>query len=77
MQESVIELTFLELEPPNTMVSHKLLSQIVWYFIEGFNNRFDEYPVLTSIGFTKYTVALSDIKMVFYQSEKVIDGGWK
>lgn len=57
-------------EPPNTMVSHKLLSQIVWYFIEGFNNRFDEYPVLTSIGFTKYTVALSDIKMVFYQSEK-------
>ena len=57
-------------ESPNTMVSHKLLSQIVWYFIEGFNNRFDEYPVLTSIGFTKYTVALSDIKMVFYQSEK-------
>ena len=57
-------------EPPNTMVSHKLLSQIVWYFVEGFNNRFDEYPVLTSVGFTKYTVALSDIKMVFYQSEK-------
>ena len=57
-------------ELPNTMVSHKLLSQIIWYFIEGFNNRFDEYPVLTSNGFTKYTVALSDIKMVFYQSEK-------
>ena len=54
----------------NTSVSHQLLAQIVWYFIEGFSNRFDEYPVLTSSGFTRYTVALSDMEMVFYQSEK-------
>ncbi|MGB1361975.1 MAG: formimidoylglutamase [Flavobacteriaceae bacterium] len=54
----------------NTTVSHQLLAQIIWYFIEGFSSRFDEYPVLTSSGFTKYTVALSDMEMVFYQSEK-------
>lgn len=54
----------------NTTVSHQLLAQIIWYFIEGFSSRFDEYPVLTSIDFTRYTVALSDIEMVFYQSEK-------
>ena len=54
----------------NTIISHQLLAQIVWYFIEGFSSRFDEYPVLTSIGFSRYTVALSDIEMVFYQSEK-------
>ena len=54
----------------NTNVSHQLLAQVVWYFIEGFSSRFDEYPVLTSTGFTRYTVALSDIEMVFYQSEK-------
>jgi formiminoglutamase len=54
----------------NTTVSHQLLAQIVWYFIEGFSSRYDEYPVLTSSGFTRYTVALSDMEMVFYQSEK-------
>ncbi len=54
----------------NTIISHQLLAQIIWYFIEGFSSRFDEYPVLTSIGFTRYTVALLDIEMVFYQSEK-------
>jgi hypothetical protein len=58
----------------NTAVSHQLLAQIVWYFIEGFSSRFDEYPVLTSSGFTRYTVALSDMEMVFYQSEK--SGRW-
>ena len=35
----------------NTTVSHQLLAQIVWYFIEGFSSRFDEYPVLTSSWF--------------------------
>ena len=54
----------------NTIISHQLLAQIVWYFIEGFSSRFDEYPVLTSSGFTKYTVALLDVEMIFYQSEK-------
>ena len=54
----------------NSIISHQLLAQIIWYFIEGFSSRFNEYPVLTSIGFTRYTVALSDIEMVFYQSEK-------
>ena len=54
----------------NTAVSHQLLAQIVWYFIEGFNSRYDEYPVLTSSGFVRYTVALSDMEMIFHQSEK-------
>ena len=58
----------------NTSISHQLTAQIVWYFIEGFSNRFDEYPVQTSNGFTRYTVALSDMEMVFYQSEK--SGRW-
>ena len=48
----------------------KLIAQILWYFIEGFNCRFDEYPVLTSQGYGKYTVTLPDRELVFYQSEK-------
>jgi hypothetical protein len=54
----------------STTVSHQLLAQIIWYFIEGFSSRFGEYPLLTSTGFTRYTVALSDVEMVFYESEK-------
>ena len=57
-------------ELPNTSIFNQLLGQIIWYFIEGYSLRYDEYPVITSIGFTKYTVALSDMEMIFYQSEK-------
>ena len=56
-------------ELPSTLIFHKLLAQIVWYFIEGVNLRFGEYPVLTSQGFKRYTVTLSDRDLVFYQSE--------
>jgi len=58
----------------NTVVSHQLLAQIIWYFIEGFSARFGEYPVHTSSGFKRFTVALSDFEMVFFQSEK--SGRW-
>tara|TARA_Y100001970_G_scaffold101665_1_gene127681 strand:- start:4062 stop:5207 length:1146 start_codon:yes stop_codon:yes gene_type:complete len=53
-----------------TIIFDKLIAQILWYFIEGFNCRFDEYPVLTSQGYSRYTVTLSDRELVFYQSEK-------
>ena len=53
-----------------TIIFDKLIAQILWYFIEGFNCRFDEYPVLTSQGYGRYTVTLSDRELVFYQSEK-------
>ena len=29
----------------NALIFHKLLAQIVWYFVEGVHCRFDEYPV--------------------------------
>ena len=57
-------------ELPNSNVFNQLLSQIIWYFIEGYSCRFEEYPLHTSKGFTKYTVALSDMEMIFFQSEK-------
>ena len=57
-------------ELPNSNVFNQLLSQIIWYFIEGYSCRFEEYPLHTRKGFTKYTVALSDMEMIFFQSEK-------
>ena len=59
---------------PNNMLFHKLLAQVIWYFIEGVNCRFGEYPVNTSQNFKRYTVAMSDREMVFHQSEK--SGRW-
>lgn len=55
---------------PNSTVFHKLFAQIIWYFIEGVNNRFDEYPVATSQGFMRYAVQMSDRELIFYKSNK-------
>jgi hypothetical protein len=57
-------------ELPSNPVFHQLLSQIIWYFIEGYSNRFDEYPVLISDEFVKYIVTLSDRELIFHKSNK-------
>ena len=56
-------------ELPTTTLFNKLLAQIIWYFIEGVNCRFNEFPVAINDNFVKYTVALSDRSMVFFKSE--------
>ena len=53
-----------------TPMMDQLLAQIVWYFIEGVQFRFDEHPVNTKEDFLKYSVTLSDQTLVFYKSEK-------
>ena len=57
-------------ELPSTPMMNQLAAQIVWYFIEGVQYRFDEYPVNIKEGFLKYSVTLSDQTIVFYKSEK-------
>ena len=54
----------------NSTIFHKLLAQIIWYFVEGVDNRFDEYPVATSQGFMRYAVQMSDRELVFFKSNK-------
>jgi len=56
-------------ELPSSPVFHQLLSQIIWYFIEGYSLRFGEYPVNINDGFKKYIVTLSGRELVFYNSE--------
>ncbi len=56
-------------ELPSNLIFHQLLSQIIWYFIEGFSSRFNEYPVSLNEGFVKYIVTLSDRELVFHKSE--------
>mgnify|MGYP001218506526 CR=1 FL=1 len=57
-------------ELPTTPMMDQLLAQMVWYFLEGFSLRYNEYPVAVNEGFIKYSVTLSDQTMVFYKSEK-------
>ena len=59
--------------PDNTFFL-KLFSEVLWYFIEGFQCRFDEYPVAISHGFKKYNVSMSDREILFYKSIK--SGRW-
>jgi hypothetical protein len=51
----------------------KLISQIIWYFIEGFHYRSNEYPFGSKDNYLKYIVPL-DEELVFYKSNKT--GRW-
>ncbi|RXR20519.1 arginase [Flavobacterium amnicola] len=46
-----------------------LIAQILWYFIEGFHFRSNEYPFGTKEEYIKYIVTLED-ELIFYKSNK-------
>ncbi len=49
-----------------------LVAQMLWYFIEGYNNRKGDYPIGTKKNYTKYLVSIDNFKdqIVFYKSDK-------
>lgn len=53
-----------------------LLSQMIWYFIEGFNLRKNDYPIGSKANYLKYRVSIDDFKdeIVFFKSDK--SGRW-
>lgn len=52
-----------------------LLGQIVWYFIEGVNYRYNEYPFSCKGNYIKYIVPFDDYEnLIFYKSD--ISGRW-
>ncbi|MDG2279838.1 MAG: arginase, partial [Flavicella sp.] len=46
----------------------------VWYFIEGYSFRANDYPYCTKEKYIKYIVPHEDENMVFYKSHK--SGRW-
>ena len=52
-----------------------LITQILWYFVEGFNFRMNEYPYISKSTYLKYIVPLEDQELVFYKSD-VSDRWW-
>jgi arginase family enzyme len=47
-----------------------LIAQIVWYFIEGFHYRSNEYPFGSRESYIKYIVPIEEEILVFYKSDK-------
>lgn len=47
-----------------------LISQMLWYFIEGFCFRSNEYPFGTKENYIKYIVPIDDEELIFYKSNK-------
>lgn len=47
-----------------------LMAQIMWYFIEGFHYRSNEYPFGQKEDYIKYIVPLEEEELIFYKSNK-------
>ena len=58
----------------NSSTRAVIISQIIWYFIEGVNYRSNEYPFGTRDNYLKYIVPLDNDELVFYKSNKT--GRW-
>jgi arginase family enzyme len=58
----------------NTKVESILVSQIVWYFLEGYSFRSNEYPFGSKESYLKYTVLIEEEELVYYKSDKT--GRW-
>lgn len=52
----------------------KLISQMIWYFIEGVNYRANDYPFGLKDNYQKYIVPIDDQLLNFYKSNK--SGRW-
>ena len=52
-----------------------LIAQIIWYFIEGYHYRSNEYPFGSRENYLKYMVPIEDEELVFYKSDKT-DRWW-
>ena len=47
-----------------------LIAQMIWYFIEGYNFRIDEYPFESKKKYKKYIVLIENDTINFYKSDK-------
>ena len=59
----------------NNIISNKLYSEIIWYFLEGVDKRIIESDFNDSQTFNKYIVQTSGRDIVFYKS-KVSEKWW-
>ena len=53
-------------------IGAQLLSQMIWYFVEGYANRKEDFPKSNLKNYLKYTIQLNDSEheLIFYKSPK-------
>lgn len=74
LSDRITSLGFYEVNPEldfNGQTSH-LVSQMMWYFIEGFYHRRNEFPHENEKGFIKYKVQMDDFNedLLFFKSKQ-------
>ena len=74
MSDKLSSIGFYEINPAfdtNKQTAH-LVAQMIWYFIDGFYNRKQDYPIVDKSEYTKYRVSIKDHdhEVVFYKSNK-------
>lgn len=55
-------------------ITAMLISQMLWYFIEGVNCRVKENPINDEVNYQKFNVLIDDDELIFYKSMKT--GRW-
>ena len=55
-----------------TIEANKIIAEIIWYFLNGFSSRKNDYPIGTKKNYTQFSVNLEKINecIVFYKSDK-------
>jgi arginase family enzyme len=79
MSDKISAAGFFEMNPSldrNGQTAH-LLAQMIWYFIDGFYHRQDDYPSADSGNYIRYNVQVSDFEegIIFYKS-KLTERWW-
>ncbi|OFY87201.1 MAG: arginase [Bacteroidetes bacterium RIFCSPLOWO2_12_FULL_35_15] len=74
LSDKLSSIGFYEINPAfdtNKQTAH-LAAQMIWYFIDGFYNRKQDYPIVDKSEYTKYRVSIKDHEheIVFYKSNK-------
>lgn len=74
LSDKLSSIGFYEINPAfdtNKQTTH-LAAQMIWYFIDGFYNRKQDYPIGDKSEYTKYRVSIkdNDHEIVFYKSNK-------
>ena len=74
LSDKLSSIGFYEINPSfdkNEQTSH-LLAQMIWYFIDGFYNRKNDFPYLNPENYKKYAVSIDEDKheIEFYKSKK-------
>jgi hypothetical protein len=74
ISDKVSSLGIYEMQYLNSIESKKLLAQVLWYFIEGYQYRLNERASVKNPDFVKYQVPIENEILVFYESK--LSGRW-